>query len=180
VPKSLYLIKRGPRPEYHRAPFHPVIICDRKRVAEWEPGNTGDAAWVWEKMEWTDNGYGWLLCRWNGFDVDYGHVVHSITMPDRSVAGFWRDYESEYRVDTLITGATWWSDKPMPEWLLRHGVKYPADTFTQQRILDFIANDNCSGFGRAVPKWWPEGIEPECLSISDETNHGQASETKSS
>lgn len=164
--KSLYLIKRGPRPEYHRAPFHPVIICDRKRIAEWEAGNTGNAAWVWEKMSWSDDGWGWLLCRWNGFDVNYGHVAHSITMPDGTVAGLWRDYESDYSVKDLIAGATWWSEKPMPEWLAKRGVKYPEDEFTQQSILDTAANDGASGFGRVPPKWWPRGTD------------GQASETK--
>ena len=158
--KSLYLIKRGPRPEYHRAPFHPVIICDRKRIAEWERGNTGDAAWVWVKMEWTDNGWGWLLIRWNGFDIDFGSVVHTIKMPDGTEAGFWRDYESDHSVADLITGATWWSDKPMPEWLEKHGVKYPEDKFTQQTILDSVADDGASGFGRAVPKWWPVATDP--------------------
>ena len=47
---SLYLIKRGPRPEHHKAPYHPVILCDRKRIAKWEAGWTGDRAWVWKSF----------------------------------------------------------------------------------------------------------------------------------
>ena len=43
---GVYLIKRGPRPEHHRAPFHPVIVCGKRRVAKWQAGWTGDAAWV--------------------------------------------------------------------------------------------------------------------------------------
>jgi hypothetical protein len=153
---NLYLIKRGSRPEYHNAPFHPVIICDRKRMAKWEAGNTGDGAWIWEKDGWTDNRSGWLLVRWNGFDIDFGHVVHSIEMPDGTRAGFWRDCESEQSVKDLFSGAVWWSSKPMPGWLQERGVIYPPDRFTQQSILGDMANDGASGFGRPVPKFWPQ------------------------
>jgi len=61
--KRLYLIKRGPRPAYHRAPFHPVILCTHKRVADKEVGGTDDGDWLWTKFGWGRNGAGWLLER---------------------------------------------------------------------------------------------------------------------
>lgn len=152
---ALYLIKRGPRPDIHRAPFHPVIICDLKPVAKWEAGNSGDGAWVWTAYGPGPNVGGWLLTRWNGFDVDYGPVVHGITMPDGSHAAFWRDYESQWCVKDLFPGAIWWSKKKMPDWLGERGVIYPPDTFSRQSILDAIANDGCSGVRREQPEFWP-------------------------
>lgn len=155
---NLYLIKRGPKPDYHKAPFHPVIICAEKRLAKWEAGSTGDGAWVWEKESWTENHQGWLLCRWNGFDIDFGHVVHSIAMPDGTKAGFWRDYDNELSVKDLFPSAVWWSKRRMPEWLQGRGVVYAPDSFTQQHILDHTADDGSSGFGRALPSYWPQVI----------------------
>jgi hypothetical protein len=156
---SLYLIKRGPRPDHHRAPFHPYLICDRKKIAKWEAGSTDEAAWLWEKFTSIDDGYGWLLCRWNGFDVDFGPVVHGIRMPDGVMAGFWRDYDSEYTVKDYFDGAVWWSNRPMPEWLQRRGVIYPPDTFTQGRILEEIRHEY--GIHCELPEYWPEGRNHE-------------------
>lgn len=153
---NLYLIKRGPRPEHHNAPYHAVIICDRKRMAEGEAGDTGDGATVWKKEGWKDNRQGWLLVRWRGFVIDFGHVVHSIPLPDGTRAGFWRDYEDELSVKDLLPGAIWWSDKPMPQWLEERGVIYPPDQFTQQSILDDLAQDGVSGFGRKIPAYWQQ------------------------
>jgi hypothetical protein len=165
---ALYLIKRGPKPDYHAAPFHPVLICDRKFMAEWEASWTGAAAWVWVAYAPGPNVGGWLLVRWNGFPVDYGHVVRSLTLPDGNKAAFWRDYETrdgEGMVGPLLPGAVWWSEKRMPEWLRERGVVYPPDRFTQQHILDCAANlakpneVGGWGFGREIPSHWPEPVE---------------------
>jgi hypothetical protein len=154
--KSLYLIKRQPRPDYHKAPYHPVVICDRKKMAKYVAGNTADKATVWEREEWGNNGMGWLITRWQGLDIDYMPVVFGTLLPDGTSTGFWRDYESEFSVKHLIDSATWWSDKMMPDWLEKRGVKYPADDFSQHRILDDLADDGMSGFGnRQRPAWWP-------------------------
>jgi len=161
----LYLVKRGPKPDYHKAPFHPVIICDRKRVAREEAGHTGDQATVWERSSARDNGCGWLIVRWQGFDIDYG-IVHYFRLPDGTGSGFWRDYEAEDSVKNLLPGAVWWSDKPMPEWLARRGVVYPPDKFTQQWVLDRLADDGCIGLiNRELPACWkslPKG-EPHAV-----------------
>jgi hypothetical protein len=135
---NFYLIKRGPRPDYHKAPFHPVLICAKRAVAKWQAGCSGDKAWVWE-----GNGeHGWLLARWNGFDVDYGHVVHSITMPDGVRAGFYHERDKEPW--TLLNGAIWWDAKSIPKILQELGVITAPDEFTQKRIrddLDFCRNE---------------------------------------
>lgn len=147
----LYLIKRQPRPEWHKAPYHPVIICDRKPMAEWEMGHSGEHAYVWMKPN--DISTGWLLVRWNGLDIDYGHVVRSIEMPDGSHAAFFHARDQEPW--SLMAGATWWSNRVMPSWLVERNVVYPKDQHSQQSILDTLANDGASGFGRKIPDHWP-------------------------
>jgi hypothetical protein len=152
----LYLIKRAHRPAHHRAPYHPVIVCDRKRVALWEAGDTGDRAWVWS----AENNplYGWLLERWEGLDIDYGHVIHNVTLPDGTPTAYYHahsgsTYEAAFL--KLFQGAVWWSDREMPAWIQERGVVYPPDTFTRQHILDFLADDGLSGFNnRAEPSFW--------------------------
>lgn len=152
--KALYLIKRGPRPSHHAAPFHPVILCSHKLTAKWEAGATDDAAWVWEKGGWDDNGRGWLLVRWNGFDVDYGNLVRSIKMPDGSCAAFWRDYDSDLSVKSLFPGAVWWSEREMPRWISQRGVVYPTDLHTQHSILSNWGDEKRSSLVR--PSFWVE------------------------
>lgn len=159
----LYLIKRAHRPAHHRAPYHPVIVCDRKRVALWEAGDTGDRAWVWS----AENNplYGWLLERWEGLDIDYGHVIHNVTLPDGTPTAYYHvhsgsAYEAAFL--KLFRGAVWWSDREIPEWLQERGVVYPPDRFTRQRILDNIANDGHSGFNdRPDLPFWPPAIADE-------------------
>lgn len=152
----MFLIKRGPRPDYHNAPFHPVIICNKRRVAKWEAGCTGDRSWVWERKSRMMDGEGFLLVRWNGFDIDYGHVVHNIgDMPDGTHCGFSHPGRGAEPWN-LIKGAVWWDDKKMPTDFQKAGVIYPPDHFSQQRILDFISDDGASGFGREIPKFWPK------------------------
>lgn len=152
--RYVYLIKRGERPEHHRAPYHPVILCSRKPVAEWEAGWTGDEATVWTHT-WGSPASGWLLTRWRGLDVDYGHVVRGHELPDGTRSGFFHDRDEEPW--TLLDGCVWWSSERIPEWLDDHGVIYPPDPHSQQRILDTEADDGWSGSGRRpIPEHWPE------------------------
>lgn len=152
-----YLIKRGPRPENHRAPFHPVIICGLKRVALWQVGATNDKSWLWSSGHFGLPA-GWLLLRWNGLDIDYGHVVREVgPLPDGTHTGFFHDRDKEPW--TLIDGAVWWHTRKMPTCLADLGVKYPEDEFTQQRITDNVANDGMIGFRRDRPPFWPEPKE---------------------
>ena len=154
---NLYLVKRGPKPAYHRASFHPVVLCDIHRIAENEAGFSGEHAWVWSHCGIANRGFGWLIERWNGLDLDYGSVVHGFELPDGAHAGFWRISEDfPAGVRDLVSCATWWSTRRIPEWLLELGVKYPDDDFSQQWILDEIANDGVSGFGRNRPAFWPD------------------------
>jgi hypothetical protein len=159
----LYLIRRQERPEYHKAPYHRVIICTQKRLAQWEIGTTDDHAWAWERLSSGTSGGGWLLVVWNGFPVDYGHVVHGMTMPDGAHAAFWRDYEDwPEGVRDLLPGAVWWSHRKMPAWLAERGVIYPPDQFTRQDILDHVADDGFSGStNRPEPDFWPPISEEE-------------------
>lgn len=150
-----YLIKRGSRPDYHKAPFHPYIICDNRRVATREVGPSSGQAWLWSCCGEYE---GWLLERWQGLDIDYGNVVYGFDLPDGSHAAFWRssrDWPDGVR--DLIAQAIWWSNKRIPAWLLAEGVKYSPDYFTQQRIQDIIANDNLMGGNRRlIPDHWPQ------------------------
>lgn len=152
---GMYLIKRGPRPSYHVAPFHPVIICAKKRIAKVQAGCTGDKAWVWTRDTCCDDGLGFLLARWRGLDIDYGNVVHNVgPLPDGTHTGFF--HERKLEPWSLLFGAVWWDDKPLPEALAEWGVIYPPDEHSRQSILDHIANDGCSGFGRPEPSYWPK------------------------
>jgi len=149
---SLYLIQRGPRPAYHKAPFHPVIICDRKRIGEWESQDTDNKCNVWVNS--TGPHSGWLMWRWQGLIIDYGHVVHKIVLPDGTEADFYRDYDDPHTIKHLLPGAIWWSDKVMPKWIEALGVVYPLDKFTQGCILDAVADDGCMGATRPLPTHW--------------------------
>jgi hypothetical protein len=123
-----YLIKRGPKPDYHRAPYHPVIITPKRKVAKWEAGSTENRAWIWVG----DAEGGWLLVRWNGFDIDYGHTVHLIRMPDGTEAKFYHNRNAEPW--TLLKGAIWWDTKEIPKRLLDLGVVNAPDEWTLEHI----------------------------------------------
>jgi hypothetical protein len=129
--RYIYLVKRGLQPAIHKAPYHPVIICTRRHTAQWEANDSNHHAWVWEHPRFME-APGWLLVRWNGFDVDYGHVVHTITMPDGTQGAF--VHERDRAPWTLLPEAVWWSDEPIPEWLIRYGVRQPDDEFSQELI----------------------------------------------
>lgn len=148
---SFYLIKRGPKPGYHEAPYHPVIICKKKKVAKAELGATDDHDWLWYGFD--DRLYaGMLLLRWNGFDVDYGHVTRAIEMPDGTIAGVFHDRNQEPW--TLLSGAVWWDENRIPERLKEAGVVYPADGFSQRRILQRLWDEYRKDLGK--PDFWPD------------------------
>jgi|GEM_PF-2254090 len=170
-----YLIKRGPKPDFHKAPFHPVVICCHKDVAKSEAGWSGDAACVWTVDQL--DGQGWLLMRWAGLDIDYGHIVRTFTLPN-SLQTTAIVHERNSEPWTLIKGAIWWSVKKMPPKLQEAGVIYPFDNFTQQKILDdqaaldearkrfkktgvhtVILSCSGYGFGRKIPDFWPKPRE---------------------
>jgi hypothetical protein len=128
----IFLVKRRQRTETHKMPYHhQIIICTRKHTAQWEAGDTGDHSWVWEHSRAMESG-GWLLVRWNGFDVDYGHMVRSIIMPDGTNGAF--VHERDREPWTLLQSAVWWSDEPIPEWLAKLGVQLPEDEFSRGKI----------------------------------------------
>lgn len=154
---AVYLVRRAPMPEWCHAPYHPVIICGKRRVAKWEAGWTGDAAWVWSHERGTGAG-GWLLERWNGLDIDYGHVVRGGTLPDGTEMAFSHQHHGRDPWP-LIAGAVWWDDKKMPRWLEEAGVVYPTDHFTQQSIVNRVADDGY--WERPVPDFWPRALRGE-------------------
>lgn len=136
LPRDLWLIKRGPGygEHFHESlvpdSVHPVVICTRKYMADWEAGWTGDGATVWVHPASTGGG-GWLMTRWNGFDIDYGHVVRGLDLPDGTRAGISHDGEPR----SLLDGAVWWSPSRMPEWVSDSGVRYPTDKRSRGRIV---------------------------------------------
>lgn len=152
--RVVYLVKRGPRPETHKAPFHPVVICSRRHTMKWESGWTGGRSWVWDH-EGREEFCGWLLLRWEGLDIDYGGLVKCCTLPDGTKTGFFhrhRDlgydrpgevgakhlgYSTELQEPwSLLPGAVWWSDHPMPEWLRISGVVPVSDSFSLKVIQE--------------------------------------------
>jgi hypothetical protein len=150
---SIYFVKKGPRPDWHKAPYHQFIICTRRALAKWEAGASSERSWIWEQPG--GEGAGWLLWRWKGLDLDYGPVVHGFNLPDGTEAAFSHPLKNG-EPWCLLAETTWWSSRKMPEWLHKVGVKYPTDAFTQQRILDTEADDGCMGFcNRTAPAWWP-------------------------
>jgi hypothetical protein len=154
---ALFLVKRGPRPSHHRAPFHPVIISPSRNVARWEAGWTGDRAWIWSRAS-NEGGSGWLLDRWDGLDIDYGHIVRGCLLPGGVSAGIEHDRRREPW--TLVDRATWWSTRKPPAWLLEMGLRYPADAFSQETIRRVEADDGCTKLKwRHVlrPDFWPVG-----------------------
>ena len=154
---SLYLIRRQPRPDYHKAPYHRVIVCALKRIARWEVGWTGDRSWLWTKQN--EPFTGWLLERWEGLDIDYGHIVRGGKLPDGTDMAFHHPHGSNSGTWDLLRGAVWYSDKPIPTWLVERGVVYPPDDFTQGQLLDLIADDGVMGFSnRKRPACWPAPI----------------------
>lgn len=128
--KSLFLVKRGPKPESQKAPYHQVIVCSHRHTAAWEAMGTAEGAWLWEWSEPPASGM--LLLKWKGLDIDYRPVVRGMQLPDGTVAGFQHDRNAEPW--TLLPGAVWWSWKPMPKWLEPFGVVTAPDDFSREMI----------------------------------------------
>ena len=131
---SLYLVKRREKPIFHRATFHPVILCTRQHTAMWEAGWSGDGACVWTRDAFKKDIGGWLMVRWCGLDIDYGHIVRNLTLPDGTTGAFVHDRKSEPW--TLIPEAVWWSDHKIPDWISDCGVNLPEDDFSRDRIRE--------------------------------------------
>lgn len=164
---TIYLIKKaGDKPSwYHEmTPWHPVLMTSRRDAALWLAGYSGEGAWMWSKGI-GDRHAGWLLIRWNGLDIDYGHVVRGVRLPDGDERAF--DHRHAHpETFALQSGAVWWSPRKMPAWLAAEGVVYPSDRFTQQNVLDFFADDGCSGFGRPIPAHWIEPVRASAKEAS--------------
>lgn len=132
---NLYLIERGPRNLLHKAPFHPVIICTARHTAEWEAGGSPDRANVWEQDGIAKDSkylHTWFLVRWMGLDCFrfYAAAVY-FDLPDGT-----NTRKHSERAHTLINGAVWWSEKPLPKFLRDLGVIEAPDDFTSKRIKE--------------------------------------------
>lgn len=156
APRDLWLIQRAPRPAHYHpdVPYHPIVICARRAVLEEERGWTGDRASVWWH-EAKEEGSGWLMRRWQGFDIDYGHTVRGLALPDGTHAAFAHDRAAAPW--TLLPGAVFLDDRPMPAWLEAQGVVYPPDERTRDRLIETILGEGAIGLGRRAfyPAHWP-------------------------
>ena len=128
--RSVYLVKRGSEPIYNKAPWHPLILCDDRRVAEYEVGWTGDGAWSWQTENSPHHG-GWLLDVWNGFPINYGSIVRSCELPDGTHCAFWRNHELTH----LLTVAKWWSTREIPPHIMGLGVSLVSDRHSLESII---------------------------------------------
>lgn len=139
LPRTVWLVKHGPGygAHFHESlvpgSVHPVVVCSQRHTAYWEAGATGRGATVW--VHDASTGGGWLIERWNGFDLDYGHVVHGFDLPDGTRSGFVHRH-TEREPWSLLDGAVWWSPHRMPDWLREDGVVYPQDSHSRKKIED--------------------------------------------
>lgn len=150
LPRSLFLVKRGPRPQYHSAPYHPVILCSNRKIARHQAGWSGDLSSVWEKWPSGSDG-GFLIRRWNGLDIDYGWLVRGHSLPDGTESGFYHDREGEPW--SLLSSSVWWSTRNrVPEWL--DGiVSLPSDSFSLTMIDEDERALDQGELGTRVPGW---------------------------
>lgn len=128
--RTVFLIKRGDKPTWHNAPYHAAIMCDDRHVAQWQAGGTRGGATVWEHAN-SNDGSGWLIVKWRGLDIDYGHNITSSELPDGSKSGF---YHRPFP-DDLLKGCVWWSTRPLPKWLAERGVSLVPDRFSLDEIM---------------------------------------------
>lgn len=149
--RCLYLIRRGPRPVYYRAPWHQVIVCAERAVARQEAGCTADLSDVWTKE--ADRSSGLLLLRWRGLDIDYGPIVRSMPLPDGS-AGDISHARGEQPWTLLLSGqAVWWSlRRRAPVWLSGL-VSTPTDSFSVERIRTCESDVDEWGLGQRRTGW---------------------------
>lgn len=132
---NLYLIERGPEKYQSKAPRHPVIICTAHHTAKWEAGGSPAGATVWSQGDVRKDSkylHTWFLDRWKGLDccTFMGAAVY-FDLPDGS-----NTRQHSERAHTLVAGAVWWSDKPLPQFLRDMGVIEAPDDFTRERIKE--------------------------------------------
>lgn len=131
---DLYLIERGAGTFRGKAPYHPVIICTARYTAKWEAGGSPYGSTVWSQgnvRQDSKNLHSWFVNRWKGLDITFhGNCVY-FDLPDGS-----NTRQHSERAHTLIAGAVWWSDKPLPQFLRDLGVIEAPDDFTRERIAD--------------------------------------------
>jgi hypothetical protein len=138
--KNFYLILRGPKGEHHNAPFHPVILCTRKHTAEWESKRTKEGATVWVNMAPNTAYWGnWLLVKYKGYDIDYGHLAHYFTLFDGKDS---REVSDREYIEPLLRNAIWWSYDEMPEFVRELGVRYAEDQFTKDWIWEDLGDSS--------------------------------------
>ena len=135
--RNVYLVERQSRPNWHRAPYHRVILCDLIAVARAEAGWSGDRASIWEH-EWGTTGGGWLVRRWRGLDIDYGYLVRATELPDGSITGF---RHRDAHPWPILAQAVWWSPRPVPDRWAKRGISIPDDDFSRSRILGHYPNE---------------------------------------
>lgn len=130
IARYLYLIIRGEKPSYQRAPYHPVIVCTRKHTAKWEAGETGDGSTVFQEM--APNGE-WLLVKYKGFNMDYSKSCTFIDLFDGKNS---REIGRREEIMRLIKEAVWWSYDRVPDYAKDWGIRFPEDTFTKKIIIE--------------------------------------------
>jgi len=128
---AFYIVKRD-ETHWRTATRPSVMLCTRRDVARWIAGATDEKSWIWESGG--DDHAGLLLVRWQGLDIDYGHVVRLMELPDGDQRAF--DHEAK-RPETwaLFQQATWWSPRRMPAWVEKRGAKYPTEQKQFRAIL---------------------------------------------
>lgn len=132
---DLYLVERGVEKYPSKAPRHPIVLCTARHTAEWEAGGSPDGATVWTQSDLRKDSkhlHTWFLVRWKGLNccTFHGAAVY-FDLPDGS-----NTRQHSERANTLIAGAVWWSDKPLPQFLRDLGVIEAPDDFTRERIAD--------------------------------------------
>jgi hypothetical protein len=128
--KSLYIIIRGEKSEFHNAPYHPIIVCSRKHVAKWESKDAHNGATVLYNAAGISESGNWFLGQYKGYGCESNRYLTLFDGVDS------RDFTNKERVEReLLNGAVWWSYDECPRWMLDLGVKYPEDDFSKKVIM---------------------------------------------
>lgn len=107
-----------------------------KAKAQREAGWSGDFATVWERGTHLNDGSGFLLVRWKGLEIDYGHVVRTFALPDGSIGTGFCHPDPNREPWSLLDGAIWWSTAKLPAALRGMGVVEADDQFSRDWIQD--------------------------------------------
>ena len=127
---GLYLVVRGPRSEFHKAPYHPIIVCSRQHTARWEGKNTVDGHTIYWNA-YPHEGHGnWFLGRYRGYDIN-GNLGPNFVFFDGKTNAELCDYAT---VNAMLNGAVWWSYDRMPEFVKKMGVVYAEDDHSKEAI----------------------------------------------